>query len=284
MSPPRPPWPDPAHAFTSASARRAALSGRVAVITGASRGLGAGMAATFATSGLNLGLCARHRPDLVASTRPRAHDGRVSAAEPPLSASVDVSDPDALEEFARAVIERFGRIDLWINNAGLLAPIGPLAASSPADVARHFSVNVTGLAFGTQLFARHVRDRPGEGVLINMSSGAATSVYSGWAPYCASKAAVERLTEVVAVEERGSGLRCYAVSPGVVDTDMQDAIRATTLEQFPEGDLFRQLKADDTFNSTSWVADRLLDLAFGDHPPRDIHLRVPDEFGPQFSG
>ena len=124
-----------AGARTGAHVRRGAtpVAGKVAVVTGASRGLGAGLAAHFATSGMHLGLCALHRPRLVARTRPTAHDGRVESAEAPVCAAVDVADGDAVAAFADAVIARFGRIDLWVNNAGVLGPIGPLADTDPAE-------------------------------------------------------------------------------------------------------------------------------------------------------
>jgi len=247
------------------------------VITGASRGLGAGLAAHFAAAGLHLGLCARHRPDLVAMTRPRAHDGRVDPAEPPLVASVDVVDHEALRGFADAVVTRFGRIDLWVNNAGVLQPMGPLAEAEPQEVAAHMAVNVTGLAYGSMVFARHVRSRAGAGVLVNVSSGAAQRSYVGWAPYCSAKAAVDRLSDVVAAEEAGHGLRVHAVAPGVVDTDMHAVIRATDVAKFPEVERFRALKRAGTFNSPQWVGERLLELAFGGLVSAPVVLRVPDE-------
>jgi len=277
------PWPS-GPAFAGPAARRDALSGRVAVITGASRGLGAGLAAHFAQAGLHLGLCARHRPDLVAKTRPRAHDGRVEAAEPPVVAPVDVVDFDALASFADAVVERFGRIDLWINNAGVLGPIGPLSEAEPAEVARHVAVNVTGVLHGTMIFAGHVRRRAGGGVLVNISSGAGARPYSGWAAYCGSKAAVDRLTEAVALEEGGNGLRAYAVSPGLIDTDMQAAIRATDASRFPEVERFKQVKEAGAFNSPPWVAEHLLQLAFGDWAAGRVRLRVPNEPHPRPAG
>lgn len=269
-------WPA-GPAFRDPAARRDTLSGRVAVITGASRGLGAGMAAHFAQAGLHLGLCARHRPDLVAKTRPRAQGGRIEAAEPPLVAQVDVVDFDAVARFADAVVGRFGRIDLWVNNAGLLEPIGPVAEADPDQVARNVTVNVTGVLYGTMVFSRHVRSRPGGGVLVNVSSGAGARAYSGWAAYCGSKAAVDRLTEAVALEEKAHGLRAHAVAPGVVDTDMQAAIRASDEYRFPEVEQFRQLKVTGGFNSPPWVAEHLLGLAFGDQVTGRVRLRVPTE-------
>jgi benzil reductase ((S)-benzoin forming) len=134
----------------------------VAVVTGAGRGIGAGLAAHFAGRGLRLGLCGRSVP------------------EPPpgataVVAGVDVADPAAVERFAASVVDRFGRIDLWVNNAGVLDPIGPLANADPAALERHVATNVVGVLHGSAVFARHVRSRPGIGSLVNMSSGAATT-------------------------------------------------------------------------------------------------------------
>jgi benzil reductase ((S)-benzoin forming) len=246
----------------------------VAVITGASRGLGAGMAEAMAVEGVRLGLCARSRP--AAPT---------SAAS--FTASVDVTDAPAVDRFADEVVARLGRIDLWINNAGLLAPIGPLADADPEELRSNIDVNVLGVLYGSATFARHVRSRPGGGVLVNLSSGAATRPYLGWAAYGGAKAAVDMITEVVAGEEQPTGLRCYAVSPGLVDTDMQALIRSTTVEEFPAVGRFRQAHRDGHFNSPAWVAlwilERLVDDGAppgGDRVPGDeggVRLRVPDE-------
>ena len=253
------------------------VAGRVAVVTGASRGLGAGLAVHFATSGMHLGLCARHQPRLVVRTRPTAHDGRIERSETPIMQSVDVTDRDALARFAQAVITRFGRIDLWINNAGVLPPIGPLAAATGEDIACGVATNVTGVANGSSVFAEHVRSRPGRGVLINISSGAAAKAYEGWAVYCASKAAVDQLTRVVALEETRHELSAYSVAPGLIDTDMQVAIRAADESRFPEVERFRDVAAQRRFNSTAWVADHILALAFGPDRPESVKLRLPDQ-------
>ncbi len=253
------------------------VSGRVAVVTGASRGLGAGLAVPFAASGMHLGLCARHRPVLAARTRPTAQDGRIVSSEAPVLSAVDVTDRDAVAAFARAVVARFGRIDLWINNAGLLGPIGPLALADPDGIRRTIDVNVTGVLNGSAVFAEHVRSRSGEGVLVNMSSGAATKPYEGWAAYGATKAAVDQLTRVVALEEAPHGLAAYALSPGLVDTDMQATIRATDESAFPEVARFRRAAEEHRFNSPAWVAEHILTLAFGPQRPDTVVLRVPDQ-------
>lgn len=235
---------------------------KVAVITGASRGLGLGMAERFAANGVKLGLCARS---------PLTFAGAVTA-------QLDVTDAEAVQAFADAVVAEHGRIDLWINNAGILDPIAPLRDVTSAEFRRQLDVNVLGVVHGSQAMIRHVRGREGGGVLVNISSGAARKPYSGWSAYCATKAAVDRLTEVIAVEEAASGLRAHSVAPGVIDTDMQAAIRATPDDRFPLKHKFVQMKEAEAFSSPEWVADHMLDLAFGDAPERWAILeRLPAE-------
>lgn len=247
--------------------------GPVAVVTGASRGLGAGLARAFAGAGFRLGLCARHRPE-----PPEGSDA--------LAEAVDVAESEAVVAFAGRVVDRFGRIDLWINNAGVLDPVGPLSEVDLDLVRRHLEVNVGGTLYGTAAFARHVRARPGGGVLVNISSGAATTPYQGWAAYCAGKAAVAMASEVTSLDEAASGLRVYALAPGVVDTDMQARVRATPAETMPASDRFREIHRRGSFNSPEWVADFILErlwLGGEARPPAadelPVRVRVPDEPG-----
>jgi NAD(P)-dependent dehydrogenase (short-subunit alcohol dehydrogenase family) len=238
---------------------------RIAVITGASRGLGAGMAHELARRGLRLGLCAR--------TRCALPNGGTVLAE-----RLDVADGDAVEAFASRVVDRFGRIDLWINNAGLLEPIGPLRDLDGAAFRRLLDVNVLGVFHGTRAFARHVRAREGEGVLVNISSGAAQSPYAGWSAYCASKAAVERLTECVQLEEAEAGLRAYAIAPGIVDTEMQQLIRSTPASRFPAVGKFVRIAEEHAFNTPAFVAEKLLEIAFDPAArPDSVAVRLPQE-------
>ena len=241
------------------------LAGRTAVITGASRGLGAGLAQAFAERGLRLGLCARGAPVLA--------DGPAV-----LAARLDVRDAAAVAAFASAVEARFGAIDLWVNNAGVLEPIAPLREVEPGAARLHLEVNVLGVLHGSQAFVRHLRRRGGEGVLVNVSSGAAQKPYAGWSVYCAAKAAVERMTECLALEEAAQGLRAHAVAPGVIDTDMQALIRATPAERFPEVGRFLARKREGRFNSARFVAERILALAFDPTSrPAEVCVRLPDE-------
>lgn len=227
----------------------------VAVVTGASRGLGAGLVEAFAAAGHAVAACARTQP-----------------ATGALARRVDVTDAAAVEAFAAEVHSALGAIDLWVNNAGVLGPIGPLRDADPEEVAAHFRTNVLGVVHGTQSFLRHRGDGA---VLVNISSGAATNPYEGWGAYCSSKAAVDMLTAVTAAEE--PDVRAYAVAPGVVDTDMQAQIRATPPARFPGVARFHDLKAREAFNSPAWVGRQLLDLAAGAVRPDGHRWRIPDE-------
>ncbi len=241
----------------------ASLAGRVAVITGASRGLGAGLAARLAAHGLHLGLCARAEPV-------------PPAGAATLTASVDVTRPDELDRFADQVVGRFGRIDLWINNAGTLEPLGPQRDHDPAQVDVALRVNVGGVANGTRTFTRRARPEPGRpAVLINLSSGASRSIYRGWSIYGATKAAVDHFTEIVAAEE--PQLVCHAVAPGVVETDMQVLIRAQDEATFPDVERFRQIEAEGSANSPAWVADHVAAILAGTLVPEAVVYRLPPE-------
>jgi NAD(P)-dependent dehydrogenase (short-subunit alcohol dehydrogenase family) len=243
------------------------LEGRTAVITGASRGIGAAVALHWAERGLRLGVCARTAP--VLPEGPRV-----------VSAHVDVTDEKALGEFVARVEQRFGAIDCWVNNAGVLEPIAPLREIAVDDFRRHVDVNLTGVFLGSRAFVRHLRARGRSGVLLNVSSGAAQSAYAGWSAYCAAKAGVDRLTECVQLEEGASGLRAHAIAPGVVDTGMQALIRATSEERFPSLPRFLALAREDRFNTTAFVAERLLAIAFDpDARPDGVVVRLPWEKG-----
>lgn len=240
-----------------------ALRGKVAVITGASRGLGAGLAARFAEHGLQLGLCARSEPTPPPGARA-------------LTGAVDVADAARLDRFASAVASTFGPIDLWVNNAGVLAPMGPQRRHDPAEVDRALRVNVGGVANGTRSFTERARGwAPTRRVLVNVSSGAARSIYEGWSVYGATKAAVDHFTEIVAAEE--PGVLCHAVAPGVVDTDMQAEIRTHDEATFPSIERFRELHRTGSWTTPAWVADHLLGLLAGTWTPETVVVRVPDE-------
>ncbi len=241
------------------------LDGKVAFISGASRGVGAGLAERFAEAGLRLVLCSRTPPAL-------------SESETVIAAALDVRDEKALDALVGQVEERFGSIDLWINNAGVLDPIGPIRDVSLEDFREHIDINLSGVFVGSRTYVRHLRFLQRRGVLINVSSGAAWHPYAGWGAYCAGKAGVERLTEVVALEEAEIGLRAHSIAPGVIDTAMQSLIRASSAEDFPDVEHFKERKRSGNFNSVRFVADEFLAIAFDpDRRPESVAVRLEDE-------
>jgi benzil reductase ((S)-benzoin forming) len=234
----------------------------VVVITGASRGLGHGVAAAMAKRGARLGLCARTKPEL---------DGAHCA-------SVDVRDASAVQRFADEVVERLGPVSLWINNAGVLEPVAFVRDLTADALREHLDVNLMGVLHGTQAYVRLLRESGRGGVLINVSSGAARSGLAGWGAYCSGKAAVDRLTECVQLEEEALGLRAHAVAPGVIDTAMQALIRSKTPEEFPAVERFHDMKRDGAFSSVDYVADRLWALAFDPAArPDEVVVRLPPD-------
>lgn len=241
------------------------VTGRTAIITGASGGIGAGVAERLAEHGAHLALCARTEPTL-----PTGAHGT--------TASVDVTDAGAVSDWVDTAAAALGPIDLCIANAGILGPLGPLRDDDPDDVAATFRTNVEGVAHTAAAYARHVRSRPAGGVFLAISSGAGRNPTAGWAPYAASKAAVDALCLAVAEEEADAGLRVLAVAPGVVDTGMQEAIRASTPDAFPRHAQFVRMRQEGAFNSAAHVADHLLRLAFAPEPGvDDVLVRLPAE-------
>ncbi|MCP3909453.1 MAG: SDR family NAD(P)-dependent oxidoreductase [Actinomycetia bacterium] len=240
------------------------LTGRVVAITGASRGLGAGMAEWFAAHGVRLGLCARNEPP--------APDGAEAVC-----AAVDVTDAGATETFVRLVAHELGSIDLWINNAGVLEPIVAQRDLDPADLAAHLAINVGGVLIGTQAYLRHLDEAGRAGALVNISSGASQSGRTGWSAYCAGKAAVDRLTETIAVEEPDRLPVALSVAPGLVDTDMQALIREQGTDVMPDVDFFRQRKTDGTMNSPAFIAETIAGWVFEGPSPDSVFCRVPDQ-------
>ena len=237
---------------------KAELEGRTAVITGASRGLGAALAECAVTHGMRVGLCAQGPAALV-------------DADNVLARRLDVTDEEAVRAFAQAVETRWGGIDLWINNAGVIQPIDPVRSLAVTAFRRHIDVNLIGVLIGSQVFIQHRARHGGGGVLLNLSTGAPP--LEGWGAYCSSKAAVDRLTEVLAAEEKASGLRAHAVAPGIIDTAMHEEIRACPPERFPAVDGFIDMKRQNSFSSSDFVARELLALAF-DPARQDEAVRV----------
>lgn len=204
------------------------LNNRIALITGASRGLGREVARLYADRGARLALVARGTRDLAAAAE------ELSALTEVLAIPADVSEQ--AEAVAEQALGRFGRVDVLVNNASDIGPSPmPALADYPWDeLLRLFRVNAVAQLHLTQLLLPAMRER-GEGVILNVSSDAAVQAYPGWGGYGASKAAFEQLSRVLAAELQGSGIRLYLVDPGDMNTEMhRRAEPGVDLSHLPE--------------------------------------------------
>ena len=192
------------------------LQGKVVLITGASRGIGAATARAFAEAGAHVG----------AMARAEAAVSELAAEIGGLAICGDVAQAADMERAVAELADRFGRLDVLVNNAGLIGPIGDLAATDPDDWGQAIDVNLKGVFHGMRA-ALPVLRAGGGGTILTVGSGAAHAPQEGWSAYCASKAGALMLTRALDHEARADGIRAISLSPGTVATDMQKAIRAS---------------------------------------------------------
>jgi NAD(P)-dependent dehydrogenase (short-subunit alcohol dehydrogenase family) len=189
------------------------FEGRVAVVAGASSGIGARCAEKLAERGARVVLFARSAEKLRAIAA--RHEDRM------LAIPGDVADEAAIVRLFAETESRFGTCDILINNAGMIDP-KPMEATSADDWDRMFAVNVRG-AFLCARRALPGMIAKGAGAIVNVSSISGVvgpEKFPGWVSYCASKGAVISMTEAMAVEVKSHGVRVNCVSPGSVDTKM----------------------------------------------------------------
>lgn len=194
------------------------MTGKTVLITGASRGIGAEAARVFAAAGANVALLARSRDSLEALA------GEIGAQA--LALACDVSDYDQVADAVQQTVDRFGALDVLINNAGVVDPIAHLTEADPAAWGKGIDINLKGVFHGMRA-AVPVMQKAGGGTVLTTSSGAAHSPVEAWSQYCAAKAGVAMLTASLDHEARASGIRAMGLSPGTVATQMQREIKAS---------------------------------------------------------
>lgn len=240
------------------------LSGKVVLITGASRGIGAEAARRFAQAGAHLGLMARDR-DAVADIA--AETGGTALAG-------DVAQADALEAAVSALVERFGRVDVLINNAGLIDPIGALEDCDPQAWGQAIDVNLKGVFHGIRAVLPIMRAQGG-GTVLTVGSGAAHAPQQGWSAYCASKAGALMLTRALHLEAADAGIRAISLSPGTVATDMQARIRDSGINPVSRLDWSAHIPADWPARALLWLCGPGGDAYLGQEASlRDEGLRA----------
>jgi 2,3-dihydro-2,3-dihydroxybenzoate dehydrogenase len=188
------------------------LSGTVAVVTGAGRGIGQAVASALAEAGARLAIADIDAGSVEETRASLARDTEVFAR------ALDVTRRDAVEQFVADAHARLGAIDSLVNVAGIQR-LGPLTELPEADFDATFAVNVKGVFLMTQAAAKRMAGRK-KGAVVTISSNAALVPRVKQGAYCASKAAVSHLMRVFALELGPLGIRCNCVDPGATETDM----------------------------------------------------------------
>jgi len=209
----------------------------VVIITGASRGVGASVAHWLGRTGNKVVLSARSKEGLLECADEVERLGGKALAVP-----MDVSDPEACRGLVSKTIDTFGRVDGVVNNAGVVTPLASIENADPAAWGYCMGVNVIGPFHMTKFSLPQLRISRGR--IINVSSGAANIPIESAAAYCASKAALNQFTSVLASEE--PNIITVAIRPGLVDTDMQAYLRKEGPRVMPKktADYYLDLKLD----------------------------------------
>ena len=192
------------------------LDGRLALITGGTRGIGAAVAKRYAAEGADIIIAARTSDDLEAiddSLRANGYDRAILVP-------FDVARPEPAIELSNIVHEKFGKLDILVSNAGMLGTLMPVAQMEAGEFEKIIATNLHALQY--QLYAFHDLLRASDaGRLIAVSSGAALGPRSYWSPYGAAKAAMEFVLQSYVKETKGTPVRANIVDPGRIRTTMR---------------------------------------------------------------
>jgi len=207
------------------------LTGRVGIVTGASVGLGAAIADSFLRAGASVVLCARGADDLqrqhakLASDHPGA---RIA------SHVADIADESQVDALFRATLKEFGRLDILVNNAGVYGPMGSIDQVDWDEWVDAIRINLLGLVYCCREAVKLLRPQR-YGKIINLSGGGATNPLPGISSYAASKAAVVRFTETLALEVKDDRIDVNAIAPGALATRLTDQLITAGPERVGKG-------------------------------------------------
>ena len=220
------------------------LTGKVAMITGASRGIGAAAARAFAASGARVALLARTEESVAELA------GEIGEAA--LAIPCDVSRYWEVETAVKATQGAFGRLDILVNNAGVVDPIGHMAHLDPDAYGQTIDINLKGVFHGMRAVLPVMLDQ-GAGTVLTISSGAAHGPVEGWTAYCSAKAGVAMLTRMLDLEYAERGIRAMGLSPGTVATDMQREIKASGINRVSQLDWAEHIPPEWPATALVWM-------------------------------
>lgn len=195
------------------------LEGRVAVVTGASRGIGESIARAFAGAGARLVLAAR-KPEALADVAASIE----AAGGQALAVPAHTGREEEVRSLIRAAVERFGKVDVLVNNAATNPHFGPLLDVEEQAWEKTFEVNLKGYFLCAREVIRHLQGRGAPGAIVNLASVAGIRAAPMQGVYGMTKAAVISMTQTLAYEVGGTGIRVNAVAPGLVETRFSAAI------------------------------------------------------------
>ena len=193
------------------------LDGKVALITGAARGIGRAFAEAYVREGARVAIA-----DIDID---RARGSAAALGDAAIAVEMDVTQQDSIDRAVAEAIAALGQIDILINNAAIFSA-GPIVEITRADYTRVFDINVAGTLFTLQAVAKHMIERGIKGRIINMASQAGRRGESLVAVYCATKAAVISLTQSAGLNLIQHGINVNAIAPGVVDGEHWDGVDA----------------------------------------------------------
>ncbi len=242
------------------------LTGKTAIITGASRGIGEATTYELAKLGANVFLTARSREPIEAIRDKIIADGGKAAV-----LASDMARYLGVETVVRRCMEVFGSVDILVQNAGVIDPIAKITDSDPAKWAKTMETNLNAVYYGLHA-ALPIMEKQGAGLVINISSGAAHQPLEGWSHYCAAKAGAAMLTRMAHLETEGSNICVVGLSPGTVATDMQVKIKASGINPVSELDPSIHIPATWPARAISWLAQG----AAADYCGEEVLLRDED--------
>ena len=239
------------------------MSGKTVLITGASRGIGAATARAFADAGANVALVARSTTEIAELA------GEIGGQA--IAIPCDVSRYGEMRGAVDKTVETFGSLDVLVNNAGVVAPMGPLQDMDPEEWGKTIDINLKGVLHGIHAVMPGMIAKGG-GTIINISSGAAHGPVDGWSAYCSSKAGAFMLTRVTDKEARDKGLRVLGLSPGTVATEMQREIKASGVSPVSKLEWSDHIPAEWPAKAILWMCTSEAD----DYLGNDVSLRDED--------